>query len=354
MKNKLLLTSALAGSLMFTGAAFSQTTVSGNLDISYKAVASDGTRSSTASERAFGKESQINISNKGKLSNGMDYVAGFSLEYDGVDGATAGTTIQNTHNENVYIDFISGNTTLTFGVDHIQNSDRTLGTLIGEDAEDLADGIAGTTTGLSISSVGSDPASTYGIGVMQKTSVGTLSAWYTPKSGGSNGSVNSNDISATGFILGSDGGKGAYEIGFVGDLGVKGLSTHAFYNKRNKTEASFQDIVGKNIGVSYNTGAFTAGINRKIQDEATVGTETKQWEYSVAYAVNKELSLGLNMSTAERNGSAAKEEVKSVAVGYNLGPVVVLAQYGQVDGKAGSAAATNDGDVVYLQLSTKF
>ena len=35
MKNKLLLTSALAGSLMFNGISLAQTTVSGNLDISF-------------------------------------------------------------------------------------------------------------------------------------------------------------------------------------------------------------------------------------------------------------------------------------------------------------------------------
>jgi hypothetical protein len=116
MKNKLLLTSALAGSLMFSGIALAQTTVSGNLDISFKAVSSDGTATTTSNDRYFGKESQINVSNKGKLNNGLDYAAGFSLEFDGGDGNAGGTTAQNTHNENVYIDFISGNTTFTFGV----------------------------------------------------------------------------------------------------------------------------------------------------------------------------------------------------------------------------------------------
>ena len=351
MKNKLLLTSALAGSLMFNGISLAQTTVSGNLDISFKAVSSNGTKSTTSSDRYFGKESQINVANKGKLSNGLDYVAGFSLEYDGNDGNAGGTTAQNTHNENVYIDFISGNTTFTFGVDHIQNSDRTLGTLIGEDAEDLADGIAGTTAGISISSVGSDPAATYGAGIMQKTPVGTLSAWYTPKAGGANAGVNSNDIAA-GPI--TDAGKGAYELGFVGDLGVKGLSTHLFYNKQQKMTAASQDQKGLNIGASYNAGAITGGINRKKVDNSTAAMETKQMEYSIAYAATKELSVGLNYSKADRNTTAEDEKVKSIAVGYNMGPVVLVTQYGKVEGQGGSAASTAEGDVLYLQLSTKF
>ena len=350
MKNKLLLTSALAGSLMFTSSLYAQTTISGNLDLSFKAISSDGTKTNSSSERYFGKETQINVANKGKLNNGLDYAAGFSLEYDGNDGQTAGTTVQNTHNENVYIDLISGNTTFTFGVDHIQNSDRTLGTLLGEDAEDLADGIAGTSAGISPSSIGSDPASTYGLGVMHKTPVGSLSAWYTPKSGGANAGVSTND--AASFI--NDSGKGAFEVGFVGDLGVKGLNTHVFYNKREKTSATAQDVKGKNIGVSYNVGQITGGINRKMVDESTANTETKMWEYSVAFAATKELTVGLNYSKAEQTGKTANEKVKSLAVGYNMGPVVVVAQYGDVENQAGSTANTSDGNVAYIQLSTKF
>lgn len=356
MKNKLLLTSALAGSLMFNGISLAQTTVSGNLDLSFKAVSSDGTKTTTSSDRYVGKESQINVANKGKLSNGLDYAAGFSLEFDGNDGVAAGTAIQNTHNENVYIDFISGNTTFTVGVDHIQNSDRTLGTLIGEDAEDLADGIKGVTTSVSISSIGSDPASTYGAGVMQKTPVGTLSAWYTPKAGGANAGLNTNDIAGA---IGSDAGKGAYELGFVGDLSVKGLSTHLFYNKQEKMTAAAQDQKGMNIGASYNVGQITAGINRKKVDFSTANLEGKQMEYSVAFAATKELSVGLNFSKAERNNTTTStgisdEKVKSIAVGYNMGPVVLLSQYGKVESMSGTAAAANDGDVLYLQLSTKF
>jgi hypothetical protein len=360
MKNKLLLTSALAGSLMFSGISLAQTTVSGNLDISFKGVSSDGTTGNVGSKKNdsyIGKESQINIANKGKLSNGLDYAAGFSLEYDGNDGTDASNTQQsfsNTHNENVYIDFISGNTTFTVGVDHIQNSDRTLGVLIGEDAEDFADGINGTNSGLSISAVGSDPASTYGAGIMQKTPIGTISAYYTPKNGNRNQDVTSNDGIA--FMPASSdasiaGAQSAYELGFVGDLGVKGLSTHLFYNKRDAmtTATTEQDVKGMNIGASYNVGQFTGGVNRKKVDTADTGIDNKQMEYSVAYAVTKELSLALNYSKASKDGAtdvATDEKVKSVAVGYNMGPVVLVGQYGKVDGKNGVVADTAEGDVL--------
>ena len=67
---KLLLTTALIGSTLVAGNAIAQTTVSGNLNISYKASASDAASGSTTtnSGRGFGNEQQLNIQNKGKLN----------------------------------------------------------------------------------------------------------------------------------------------------------------------------------------------------------------------------------------------------------------------------------------------
>ena len=70
---------ALVSSLVLAGASYSnaQTTVSGNLFMTYKAIKND--QANKQQYRGFGKESQINLTNKGKLNNGMDYVAGFSI-----------------------------------------------------------------------------------------------------------------------------------------------------------------------------------------------------------------------------------------------------------------------------------
>jgi len=117
---KLLTTSALAGALTFVAATASvaQTTVSGSLDLTLRGQ-SFSTSAGASSDNLFGRETQINVANKGKLNNGMDYAAGFSLEFDG--GGSLAEGAGSTSNENVYINFISGSTTLTVGVDHIQN-----------------------------------------------------------------------------------------------------------------------------------------------------------------------------------------------------------------------------------------
>jgi O-glycosyl hydrolase len=68
MTNKLKVTSALVGSLLALSAtsAVAQTTVSGNLALSYISAKSEN---KAQSFRGFGKESQINIANKGKLAS---------------------------------------------------------------------------------------------------------------------------------------------------------------------------------------------------------------------------------------------------------------------------------------------
>ena len=78
MNKKLLLSTALVGSMITGSSAIAQTTVSGSLDLHYRAQkVSNGLNSN----EGLGRETQLNIANKGKLNNGWDYLAGFSLEF---------------------------------------------------------------------------------------------------------------------------------------------------------------------------------------------------------------------------------------------------------------------------------
>ena len=80
MNKKLLLSTALVSGMITGSSAIAQTTVSGSLDLHYRAH-----KNSIAlqSNEGMGRETQLNISNKGKLNNGWDYLAGFSMEFDG-------------------------------------------------------------------------------------------------------------------------------------------------------------------------------------------------------------------------------------------------------------------------------
>ena len=362
MKNKnILLTSALAGSLMFLGSnAIAQTKIDGTLVIGYKSASYDAAASQVNGKSGFGREAQLNVSNTGSLNvGGLKYAAGFALEFDGQsEKSTAGNI--SIGNENTYVDLISGNTTLTFGVDHIQNSDRSTAHFVGLNSEDLDNG-----DGYFQSSVGANPKESIGLGITQKTPVGSFSYFYVPTNG-----VNGNDDDLDGITdavqgtsLNSDRAS-AYEIGFVGDLGVKGLNVHAFKNKEKSNVGSINAVTGlegTNYGVSYNMGQFTVGVDKKKSKGAyaTVdsGMERDQMSYGLAYAITPTLTLGASYAKNDISGATAAannntEKAKTVALGYNLGPVVAEIQYGTFEDLKGIAGA--DADVVYARFITKF
>ena len=355
MKNKLLLSSALLGSLVIAGSSYAQTTVTGSLALSLKSL--DGYNSATnatGSQRSFGRESQVNIQNKGKLNNGMEYAAGFSFEQDG--GQTGDFS-----DENVYVDFISGDTTLTIGQDHIQNTNRTKGVLLGIDAFDLATGnnysVTTALTGAGpafIQSAGANPAAAMGVGIVQKTPFGSVSALYAPTNGNSGSDDNvGNTSGANSTTLESD-RESSFEIGFEGNLGVKGLAVHYFYNEEQKNAGGTRDLQGINAGVSYNMGQITAGFTRKETEFGASTLERKQNEFGLAYAVTPLLTLAANYTVVDSNAASAVDaKSKSIGIGYNLGPVSIVGQMAKMENIT-NTTNTGDVDVAIVKITTNF
>ena len=358
---KQLLTTALVSSILGFGitSAVAQTTVTGNLELSYSATSNEG--NATAAQkiknvRGFGKESQINIANKGKLSNGMDYAAGFSFEVDGID-----TGSQGMWNENTYIDLTSGKTTITIGADHIQNPDRNVTNLVGFGYLGI-DGLNDVISSYS-KSVGSG-YSAYGIGLVQDIGIGKISANYMPDA---TGGAASNDVLNGLQSTQIDTAESQVEVGFKGGLGVKGLDLGLFYNKQDKvagTQATANDIKGVRFDGSYNLGQVTVAFDYAKQQGITTGTGTtsaytaglnehKMKSAGIAYAVDKDISLGYTYGVAETNAaSKSDEKINLFAVGYNLGPVTAQLQYKKVDNHANVTGY--DGEQVSARLATKF
>jgi len=343
MKNKLLLTTAIVG-LGLASVANAQTTVSGNLNIAYKAT---GGATKANSFDGWAKETQINIANKGKLSNGIDYAAGTSLEFDGQD--TTGAL--GIHTENTYIDFISGNTTFTISADHIQNSDFSMANISGfADFTELADGINGQQA--AAIDTHNSPYGAFGIGVMQKTAVGTISALFVP----SVTNTVMNDITNTAVKSQTGAGNSGYEIGFRGDLGVKNLDTAVFYNSTN-TETPGEagktsDIKGRMVAAKYTLPMNLTVAGEHAVNTASTGVDTKTRSAGLSYAVNKEIVVGYVYAKTTADAQTQDEKIQSVNIGYNLGPVVANLQLTKGENINYSAAA--DGDTAYLSLTTKF
>ncbi len=361
MKNKLLTTTAIAG-LLITGNAFAQTTVTGNLDLSYKAITNSNAKANSV--RGFGKETQINLTNKGKLSNGMDYVAGFSIEHDGAEsgsatingtatGATSGTAM---FNENVYIDFISGKTTFTIGADHIQTPDYEITNLTGTaDLDEIIHGVIGSAPAF-ITNIGS-PYSSFGVGVTQDLGVGKFSVYYAPSQAAIAGDSHGGFGTHQSYV---DGANSTYEVGFRGDLGVKGFDLGLFYNSTDSNDKGTNSASADNYKISarYNFGVLTAAAAYAHQETvtATPTTEKESQSVGLSYAVNKDVSVGLAHARTTDNATAAKksskEKITALSLGYSLGPVALGLSAGKVENYANTS--NTEGKTVMFQAGTKF
>ena len=360
----MLRTTALVGSLFVLGTSVSnaQTTITGQLDLSYRAVSNDAAGKQVDNFRGFGKESQINIANKGKLTNGMDYAAGFSLEFDGndtakSDGTNKGDLSGAVSGENVYIDLISGNTTFTFGADHIQNPDSHAH--INPAGVGYITGYTAGVSGLYPTGANS-PYNAYGAGIVQTIpGFGKASVNYVPNPtyGTSNiaGTVGP-EIGNAGTVAHYDGvSESAYELGFTGDLGVKGLSVMAF----RMQETGVQDATatsktkGHRIGASYNFGQVTVGLD-KAETTSTAGVEVDGKAASITFAATKDFSIGATYGKAESStADTVDEKIKLISLGYNLGPVAVNATVRDVENQGGLTSNGDSQDAI-VRLSTKF
>jgi hypothetical protein len=362
---KIMLTTAMVSVL--TTAAIAQTSITGQLRISYSDISGDkglGTNTTTTTKDTaygFGSEQQINISNKGKLpAFGLDYAAGMAIENDGVQTTTL-------FNENVYIDLInaSSGTTISFGQDHIQRSDTDFSAtnLVGFSPNELSQTSATSNQNTRFKqNIGAAPGQHFGAAVLQKTPFGTLSYNYAPNIGSGTAQA---DASVSTSETVNPNTTSAYEYGFLGDLGVKGLTVHYFKNKANDVIVATNTVKAeaKNFGAKYNFGQVTVGVNQKVHQAETTdaikrdtsrtsAAEHTEKAIAAAYAVNKDLTIGLLYGKAEQEGISVDQKIKAINIGYALGPIAVDVGYGQ--NKDGNGITGNDSDHFIARMITNF
>ena len=381
MKNKLLLSSALVGSLAIAGIASAQTTISGSLDLSYKTISNEGAFTKRT-DAGFGREAQINVQNKGKLSNGLDYAAGFALEFDGKSGNAQSSTAavastddahRRISRENTYMDIIMGNTTLSVGMDHLNNMSFSSAPRVAQHATTTVASAQLTTGALDLAAAVSSGGVAYqfypgaaslgnsnymGLGIQQATPFGTITGQYFPRASVQQAS---NDGVATADMA------DAYELHFRGDLGVKGLSVNLGRNVVTAPTAGVVNVgenqKGTAMGIGYNLGQFALGIqqNKTENDNNVEATkvDTKSVEIGATFAATKEISIGLThvktdgtFRAASNAAMATDEKIKSLTVGYNLGAITMSATAAKLEDARGIAG--NDSDIVLVRAGTRF
>jgi hypothetical protein len=387
MKNKLLITSALAaGSLMAGSIANAQTyyekgngygqsttTVGGDLAIIYSAFRKQngtvtGATSGVNSSRGFGRESQLNVSNRGKLNNGLDYAAGFSLEFDGrgVANTTSGTETPSISNENVYVDLIIGNTTLTVGLDHIQRQYAGSVPAVFNITE-LMTAVSSKVT----YNVGAKVSESAHVGIIQSIpSLGLkASAAYAPRAADTGGE----DVAA---VVSNASTNSAYEVGVIGvdAFGIKGLGVTGFYNSMAKSQVTnYGAVKGVEYGVSYNFGSIAIGYDKYKNEnalaaagvqnplgEATTNAVAITKKYGATYAVDSNMTLGVVKSVTDTSGgttSGVTETVTALQLGYNFGPVAfsgTVSKWNNLYDAASGPVDQNNGRMAQVRVTTKF
>ena len=355
MKNKLLLSTALIGGLMVGGSAIAQTTISGDLAIAFKSQSYDTTLSS---KRGFGRESQVNVQNKGKLSNGMNYAAGFSLEFDG-NARTSTTNAQtltqteaaSISNENLFIDIeLTPGTTITAGVDHIQNITREIPQVLSQ-----MDHVAAGLGSLAVNTVGANPKENFGIGIVQVVPGTGLSASYNYTPNGGDYGQTDQAADAT-----TNDRNSAYEYGVVGvdAFGLKGLGLSFFKNKEQKAiTTGTSDLEGSAYTISYAAQGFTGGYSEHKQNRTgpseTADKDLTMKQIAVTYAATKEITVGLSqLKTDNETAGKVDETIRSLQLGYNLGPVALIVSASRAEDLANTAG--NDAKELGIRLSSKF
>jgi len=396
MKNKLKITTALVGSLVAVGAtsALAQnlttyydggkdgTTVSGNMNISYRDQKTNNSaaNNSMSGLHGFGKEVQININNRGKLNNGWGYAAGFSIEADGTEsnlntyGATASGTngasasiTSGVFGENNFIDIIIGDTTVTVSDDHIQNPD-TNPTLMGAPSTYLRPYTA--VAGIYPKDLNT-PYESLGVGIVQKTSIGSFSALYVPNrdQGSSNKALWGNDNGNSSYATDYNSTYGsAYEFGFVGSLGIPGLNTSLWYNHNDlpkyatTTGSDYGRYYGEKVTASYTIGSTGLSVAGEVAKNGVPSTLTTSAgavlgkSVGLSYAVTKDFTIAGTYGVAtlsDANGGTlastaasykTDEKISIISAGYSLGPVALKGQFRKTNNIGGSSANGSEQD----------
>jgi hypothetical protein len=353
---KLLLSTALTGALLTTS-AIAQTSVTGNMTVGLRSTAETGAAgaTSTASKRGMLVETQLNVQSKGKLNNGMDYAAGFALEFDGDQTAPA-TGAKSINNENTYIDLISGGTTLSFSIDHMNDFDRSMAPKVGEHGGSTG-ASGGSTTATMILVDPINTATAFGINLRQAfPGVGQLTLGYNPTATCSSTDTAGCGGSDTAVVEGNEGS--AYSALLeISNLGIKGLSAEAGYMSQQKkigsTSSPSRDAQFITAGISYTDGPFSIGYNRKEFEDGKSTLETKhQNDVGLSYTVGN-ISYGAYYQKVDSNiATKVDETYKALAVGYNLGPVAAMVNVAKHSDLGGTSGA--DMDSVTLKLRTSF
>ena len=331
MKNKLLLTTAIASLVTVGGIAQAETKVTGNLEQTYRAI-SDEAAAGAGSQRGLGAEYNIGLSSSKKLDGGLTASYGFNLENNtGATGADVHFLTIGNDAVSVSIARDNGNNLSASGIPHVSDTASTV--------------VGGAFHNLGINQ--SDGHNDDHVRADIKGAGGTLTLRYVP----SDGAANSHTSSAFADT------NSAYDVIYRGSLGVQGLNVVVGQHEVEGTGTN-QDAQLRKLSVAYNFGKFAIGAERQTSensDTSAAQDETTSNVASITFAINDQLSFGFARYETERTDAGAKdpdeEKINMLSMGYSLGGIAFDVNYAMVDNFNNTA---NDRDVLQIRTIQSF
>jgi outer membrane protein OmpU len=344
MKNKLLLTTALVGTVALSGAALAETKVTGNVETTYRSDSYDKAADKISGGSGFGMETNIGVATSKDLDNGMTLKAGMNLE-TGNTGSTT-TDKEQTTSDVGYVEVTSGNFSVHVGQDYGNNLNSIGIPTVGDNYID-ASAASLATTNKDLSEEAHDALH---LGLAGKFDIGTVFLNYAPDNAAKNATLGAGD---SGY---SDVAGSSLEIGAKLSP-IEGLSVQLGQQEDKQTidSGSTSEAKQQFISAQYSMGQFAFGASQRTFDKGGTASSTNDYEntsYGVTYAVNDNLSVGLQYGEASEGNDTADEEVTMLSVGYNMGGMGIEFSYAQVDNLA--AASGTDVESIQIRTITKF
>jgi len=328
---KLLTTTAIA-SVALAGAAVAEMKISGSIEQTINSNSYDKAADQHKGSTAIGSETNLAVSSSKELDNGMTVSGGFRLENSTIDHKS--------------FKLSSGAFSVELGIDTGTNITGDILPTVADQTHDFMKHTSngGTTVLMTDSLSGGDAHDREHIGFSYKADAGTFAINYAPDDSAAN----------NGSSKVTDGGGSALEYVFAGSLGVDGLNVKVGQQTSESDSTTDGDKTEKTYQASYTYGQFSAGFAMRDMDDETSTTEKSESEaFAVSYAVSDQVSISYEDRTTKTDDTSDKdEEAKSFSVGYNLGGLAIVANYGQVDNMGG--ASGENGEAFQLRSVYKF
>ena len=355
MNKKLLSSTALVSALLVSGAALAEFKVGADVTATYTMGSDDSASSGLKSGERVGNETNIKLSGKKELSNGMTASYSGKLEFDGptVTGiANAGNSGNPDHEYELKIGTANGY--VAFANDGGQSNRTSMTPFVSYPIGSTAVAVSPSDVKFAGDSHLNNVHQSNNIAVGGKIGEGNIVLRYAPSAS----KLEGDDVAKINADTGTSKGSG-YLIAYNGKFGPINLNVAHTAEQVAEESASNADDDAKEsrVGFSYTTGPIKVGADYiKFESGKDDGAEdAKTYILGAAYAVDNNVTVGIyHQSTEDESdaGGTQDEDMNMISIGYNLGGASVALSVVDIEGLGNAETGTN-ADFQGLMITTK-